>query len=157
MPFESANCYGYAWNVNLNFDPGSIAMSKDVRAGVEIDHDGTLESAKAKVMEACRRDGLTDVAGALSYPIAIFINKYAEHYDFHFYRYGPNKWSHKMGSNPDVEIVEDIEDPVAYNLLLVNTLDPNEDLITGQLYCGVLYRPNDRTDQQISNAVDDLD
>ncbi|WP_432721012.1 hypothetical protein R0381_002763 [Jeongeupia wiesaeckerbachi] len=151
MPFENANCYGYAWNVNYNFAPGSLSQAHE---SVDLEGITDVNEAARIVMEACQADGLLSQQNATAYQIAVFINTYeGERLDYHFYRHGPSKWSHKMSNTGAVE--DGIDDPVAHNLGLINTKDTNDDLIIGQHSCGTLYRPETPTPDKIIEILED--
>ncbi|WP_035059152.1 hypothetical protein [Andreprevotia chitinilytica] len=151
MPFERANCYGYAWGVDYNFAPGSIS---DEREGIDLDGISDVKEAKRIVMDACKRDGLLPLANASTYPIAVFINTYeGGRLDYHFYRFGVTKWSHKMSNTGEVET--GIDEPVGHNRGLINTRDANDDLIIDQKCCGVLYRPAAPSPEQIIEILEE--
>ncbi|MBM3114807.1 hypothetical protein [Jeongeupia naejangsanensis] len=150
VPFENANCYGYAWGTNYNFAPGSIGPDRE---SIDLDGISDVNEAASIVMTACKADGLLPQQSATAYQIAVFINTYeGDRLDYHFYRHGPNKWSHKMSNTGQVE--EGINDPVAHNLGLINTKDANDDLIIGQHSCGILYRPEAPTPEQIIETLE---
>lgn len=144
MPFENANCYGYALGANFNLAPGTLGDE-------EIEFEGRDMAANApRLLAACKRDGLIELD--TGWPIAIFINKYEDTLDYHFYRLHEGKWSHKLGNVGAVET--DIQDAVTHNARLRNTVDPAGGLIIDQYFCGFLYKSPELTEDAIIGHFD---
>lgn len=139
MPFENANCYGYALGANFNLAPGSLGDEEIAFEGLDMEANAT------RLLAACKRDGLIELA--TGWPIAVFINKYDGSLDYHFYRLHEGKWSHKMGNVGAVET--GIHDAVTHNARLRNTEDPAGDLIIDQHFCGFLYKSPELTEGKI--------
>lgn len=127
--WSNANCYGYVLGLNINVAPGSAndgdMIDWSVSAEIELKYQTDL-------INACTRDGL--VADIHPKPgwIAVFINKYAECLDYHFYRYDSGSWSHKLGAAGTV--VSNIADPKTFNAALVGTNDALGSTIIGQQF-----------------------
>ena len=132
--WDSANCYGYALGLNANVAPGSA------NDGDMIDWCVSAEIEKkycAELIEACKNDGLVDESSAKPGLIAVFINKYADCLDYHFYRYDGGTWSHKLGAAGTV--VTGIADPKLYNAALVGSKDALGSTIIGQQFVTCMF------------------
>lgn len=130
----NANCYGYALGLNANVAPGSA------NDGEMIDWSVSAEIEKkycTELIKACEHDGLMDVSYLKPGLIAVFINKYSDCLDYHFYRYDAGSWSHKLGAAGDV--VTGIANPKVYNAALVGTNDALGSTIIGQQFVTYMF------------------
>ena len=142
-PWSNANCYGYALGLNANVAPGSA------NDGDMIDWCVSAEIEKkycTELINACERDGLMDISYLKPGLIAVFINKYADCLDYHFYRYDGGTWSHNLGVAGT--IITGIANPKANNAGLVGTNDALGSTIIGQQFVTYMFPLVEMTEER---------
>jgi hypothetical protein len=131
------NCYGYALDIDSELFPGTNC-GKDSPTE-EWSNITQITAARVKeLMDACLDDGLDELPIGNCRKIAVFIHRYADCIDFHFYRLDGPDWSHRPCAGAPVQVAKD---PRTSDAMLVGHLDPRGEKILGQQFCGFLYAP----------------
>lgn len=137
----ASNCYGYALRIDRNPCPGT-SNGKD--SPLENWSDGLddypfIENQAKILIKACISDGLREFDAAQK-KIAVFLHKYDECIDYHFYRQDENgSWSCQDSTDGPIKV--GIQDPVEYDKTLVNK-ELSTGVLKDQMYAGTLYLPS---------------
>lgn len=136
-----SNCYGYALGIDLNPCPGT---RNGKESAVSNWTDGLkdypfIDRQKEVLIAACISDGLRTMDNAKK-QIAVFVHKYKDCIDYHFYRLDDNNlWSCQDSTGGPITI--GIRDPLKHDRELVGK-KLSTGVLKGQKYAGLLYLPS---------------